>query len=227
MPSLLPRIEAEFLENTETFTTVLLAIVLNEYGTECLSWAPETIFLELEDDFRITVPLINKTKIVVGINLMTSDDFFKRPPRFVQICNVLSGSILRPEFDKADCTECAWGLTEALLICPPESEDPEPFCDGIRHYLGHILKEEGITNPPDVLQLALQDSKWMIGSHPPDWEDPASFAHEYGVNHDRSGQIMDMLREGIQDLSDQLELLPFVQESGGDVLQRMRTSLQN
>ena len=47
-------------------------------------------------------------------------------------------------------------ITESLLLEP--HDNPEPFCDEIRYYIGHMLKEEGFTSPPDVLRIAMFDA---------------------------------------------------------------------
>src|SRR5690606_21189804 len=82
-------------------------------------WSPETIAMELEDDYNIRIPQLNRDKLFMAISLVTSDDFFCRLRRFIDACNVLSGSELSSAFDYADAMECAWGMTEALLIQPP------------------------------------------------------------------------------------------------------------
>lgn len=218
----------DLLDNTETYATVLMAIVLSEYGTEALEWAPETLFMELVDDFKTNLPRLNKDKLVIGFTLLTSDDFYRRVSRFIQICNVLSGSAMSTDFDKADAMECAWGITEALLLSPPEEDEEEPFSEEIRHYIGQILDSEGIQNPPDVLRLAISDrqqsSNDLEETIPTD--DPMMFAQAYGVRADRNAQITEMLHENIRELLDQLELLPAVQSGGGNTLQRMRKALR-
>ena len=201
---------AQLLADPDTFTTTLIAITVNEYGTDSLQWSPATLQLELSEDFGVSVPRENVDKLTVGINLLLSDDFYKRLPFFIQACNVLSGSALTPDFDKADAAECAWGMTEAMLLGPPDAADESPFTDEIRYYLGGVLDEEGITNPPDLLQLALRNEA-MIGSAAVEGlatEDPDMFAAAYGARADRSAEIAEMLQENINELLEQLQALP-------------------
>jgi hypothetical protein len=149
---------AEALRDPESFATTLAAIFLDEYGTTGLSWAPETIAMELRDDFGVEPPPANFGRLMAGITLLTTDRFYKELPTFVTLCNVLSGDSVNPGmWDPADALECAWGITEALLLGPPEDGDDEPFCDDIRYYVGHVLHDEGILDPPDVLQIALRE----------------------------------------------------------------------
>jgi hypothetical protein len=149
---------AAVLRDPESFATTLTAAFLDEYGTEGLGWAPETIALEIEDDFGVALPPASFGRLMAGITLLTTDRFYKDLPSFVTLCNVLSGDSVNPGlWDPADALECAWGVTEALLLGPPEDGDDEPFCDDIRYYIGHVLHDEGILDPPDVLRIALKE----------------------------------------------------------------------
>lgn len=212
------------LFNDDTFTTVLLTIIVDTYGTEALSWAPQTLLMELEDDFNVRIPRLNVDKIVTGVNLLTSDDFFTRPPRFVQMCNVLAGSEMSRAFDKADAMECAWAMTEALLLVPPE--DDEPFHEEIRYYLGRVVDEEGIKEPPDLLRLAIRSTP----SGEADYSgmslgDPMMFSVEHEIQADRSKEIKEMLNRELQDLFDQLEGLPLQNGNTTGLLKRIQGHL--
>lgn len=216
---------AALLQDEDVFATTLLAIVIDAYGTEVLGpaetgWTPETLRLELQDDFDVVVPDANMDKLVAGIALLTSDDFYKRTPRFVQLCNALSGSEMSARFDKADAAECAWGMTEAMLLAPPEED--EPFSDEIRHYLGQILDEEGIADPPDLLRLAIRDrvpADVAVADLPT--EDPSSFAASYRARADRKQEIQEMLEENVEAMLSQLASLPGAPQRD-ELLSRMR-----
>lgn len=194
------------LADPETYTTALVTIVLDRYGTEALEWSPETLFMELKDDFGVDLPQENKDQLLVGISLLTSDDFYRRLPRFVQMCNTLSGSPLDEKFDFANAVECAWGVTEAFLLSPPDEEtefDPE-----ILHYLGVVLDEAGILKPPGPLGIALRGN--FTGLSPlealPE-TDPDMFAAAYKSKLAASEEIEQQLIAGIARLLDQLSAL--------------------
>ena len=57
--------------------------------------------------------------------------------------NVLAGSEFDPEtFDPADSAECAWAVTEALLLSPPDERDTQPvFSDEIRKYIQEMQED--------------------------------------------------------------------------------------
>jgi len=197
------------LEDEEAFATVIMAIVLSNYGAEALSWLPQTLLAELKDDFGAELPPANVSRLVAGQILLTSDDFYKRPPSFVNICNLLAGSEPSELFDKADAVECAWGITEALLLAPPEDDDESPFHPEILRYLSEVVKEEGIVNPPDVLRLAVQHTAVGQSDYSGfDVEDPSAFSAQYGIAADRSAEIEDTLRENLRSMLLQLSQIP-------------------
>lgn len=208
------------LRDVETYTTVLLAILLEHYGSESMGWTPETIFMELYEDFGVDLPKQNKDQIVVGLNLVTSDDFYKRLPFFIQSCNVLSGSELVPYFDKADAGECAWGVTEAAMIWPSDKEDQHPFSEEIVAYIQYILRDEGVAKPPAILQAALRSSIDAGDDLPID--DPETLAAAKDIRAERTKVIEEMLRENLSTLLHQLAALPGCKDRVEKVVADMR-----
>lgn len=204
------------LLDPSSYATTVITIVLDTYGFECVEWAPETIRLEVEEDFKLDMPLSLQNKLQIAISLLTSDAFFKQLPTFVFACNVLSNQDVSVDVvDIADAAECAWGLTEALLLSPPDEDDPEPFTNEIRAYIGKILDAEGIQTPPDLLNLAIRDTP----SGSPDFsamptEDPDMFEADFKVQQGRSEEIKEMVKENLQELLAQLASLPL---ENGDV----------
>lgn len=224
------------LGERDTFATTLLTIAIDTYfdpqkGAAAIlgpnRWSLETIIMELEDDYNVRIPQLCQDKLFVAINLVTSNDFFKRTRRFIDTCNVLAGSELSRAFDPADAMECAWGMTEALLLLPPEDQDADyEFCEEIRHYLGKVLDEEGIREPPDLLRLAIRPTttgQADYGDMPVD--DPASFSMMYEVQADRSLEIKEMLERELLELFNELASLPVKNGNTADLLKRIQGKL--
>jgi len=150
-------IAQEAWKSRETFASVLLTLFLDKFGVEALDWDPATITLEIEEEFDVELPQLALDKLLVAIQILTTDKFFKSLPDFVTFCNVLGGDTYQPDmWDPADAEEVAWGITEALLISPPDDDDNEPFTDEVRGYIGAVLDSEGIINAPDILRVALR-----------------------------------------------------------------------
>lgn len=178
----------------ETFASVLLTLFLDRFGTEALQWDPTTITLEIEEEFGVDLSQLSLDKLLVAIQIMTTDKFYKSLPDFISFCNVLSGDTYRPDmWDPADAEEVAWGVTEALLLYPPEDNDPEPFTDEIRSYIGAMLDREGLINPPDILRIALRQAR--VSPSIEDFsDDPTMFNAVYDVEEGKRQDIEQTVR---------------------------------
>lgn len=183
------KITQEAWRSKETFASVLLTLFLDRFGTEALEWDPATIAMEVEEEFDVELPQLSLDKLIVAIQILTTDRFFKRLPDFVAFCNVMDGDPFRPDtFDPADAEEVAWGITEALLISPPDDNDPEPFTDEIRAYIGAVLDSEGIINPPDILRIALRVAR--VSPSIKDFsDDPMMFNAVYDIEAGKTEDI--------------------------------------
>jgi len=189
---------------------------------EALSWSPETIALELHDDFQVDIPQSAIDKIMAGIVILTSDDFFHRLPVFNHVCNVLSGDTFDPmTFEPATADEIAWGITEAVLLSPPEETDV--FTDEIRGFIAKVLDLEGISRPPDVLRFAVPSDKPDPLSHLT--EDPEMYQAFDQQQLDNKTAVDEQLRENLFALIKQIESLPLQTGDSADLAKRLRGSL--
>jgi hypothetical protein len=203
-------------ENPKSFATTLVHLFHDEYfdprdppGENCYTWHPGTILLEIRDDFGVELPRASFDRLMAGIQLVTSDAFYKNAPTFVDLCNVLAGGLYDPAtWDPADATECAWGITEAMLLAPPDDDDEEPFSAEIRGYLGAVLDEEGILDPPDVLRIALRDGGLnQTARVHSQFDDPGIRAAITGTEAAKVKEINDHVRSNLRMLIGQLEAL--------------------
>lgn len=160
----MPHVQTETLKavltNPATFSFTLLTVFLDIYGMEALAWHPATIQMDLEQDFGIDMPAANYDRLMTAVNLFTTNNFFVSTPDFARTCVALSGHHPTPNLMQLPSAEdIAWGITEALLIHPPEDHEEEPFSKEITGFIGEVLNHEGILNPPDVLKIASRDRK--------------------------------------------------------------------
>jgi hypothetical protein len=204
----------------DTFASVLLTLFLDRFGTEALTWDPTTITLEIEEEFGVDLPQLPLDKLLVGIQLLTTDRFYKSLPDFISFCNVLNGDTYRPDmWDPADAEEVAWGITEALLIYPPEDNDPEPFTDEIRAYIGATLDREGLINPPDILRIALRQAR--ISPSIEDFsDDPTMFNAVYDLEEGKRSDIENTIRMRTKMLAAQFRALK-LKNGGVDKIVKM------
>lgn len=194
----------------DTFAIVYLTLFLDRFGTEGLEWDPSTITLEVEKEFDVDLKQLALDKLMVAIHILTSNNFHKSTPDFISFCNVLNGEERDANtFDPADAEDVAWGITEALIIYPPDDEDPEPFTDEIRTYIGDALDKEGIINPPDILRIALRTAR-VAPSIEDFSDDPEMFSAIYDVEAGKTDDINKTIARRLSVLKKQLQSLRLI-----------------
>jgi hypothetical protein len=216
---------AEMWKSPQTFGAVLLTAFLDRFGVEALQWDPATIVLEVEEEFSVDLPQAAIDKLITAINILTSDAFYNNLPDFIVFCNILSGDTYRPDmFDPADSAEVAWGITEALLIAPPEDSSTGPFSDEIRGYIGAVLDSEGIINAPDVLQIAIRRANVSDAANQFS-DDPLMFSAIYETEAGKSAEINEILRKKASMLIEQLRALQLNNGTTGAAVKMLSESL--
>lgn len=213
-------------KSPQTFASVLLTVFLDRFGTEALEWEPATIAMEIEEEFKVDLPQSALDKLLVAINILTSDRFYRSLPDFIMFCNVLSGDTYRPDmFDPADSVEIAWGITEGILISPPEEDEQEPFSNEIRAYIGAVLDAEGIINAPDILKIALRRAN-VSNAADEFSDDPDMFNAIYDVEAGKSADINAEITERATMMAEQLSALQLANGSTAAVAQKLLSSIK-
>lgn len=152
------RTSAEWLTDSTTFTTSILAILADNFdGMEFCNWDPLTINLQISDDFHIQPPQFLLDRVNAGASLFTSPLFHRSLEAFSQMCNVFNFGVISSEIlVPADLDDVLWGVTEAMLL-EGEQFNEEGFSHNIARYVGVLLMEAGIQEPPSVLRFAEYD----------------------------------------------------------------------
>jgi len=191
----------------DLFTTSLMAMLLDTYGPEALKWTPETIEIEIEQDNGIELSQDNFERLMVGIALLTTNNFFVSLPDFAHFCVVLSGHHVPPgQLLLPDADDCAWGITEGLLLSPADENDENLFSQEITAFLGAILDEEGIMTPPDVLRIATRE---LAGRQRYDFsDDPEMFNAVYDMEKRKTEAINFLIKGRMRGMLSQLLRLP-------------------
>lgn len=205
----------QLLESGEAYATTMLVLCwdafadLHEKGDEWMQWHPAAMRANVQEHFGVKLPEISLDRLMAGISVLTTDEFFQNLRSFVPLANVLAGSEFDPEtFDPADSAECAWAVTEALLLNPPDEQDPQPvFSDEIRKYIGRVLHNEGYVTPPDVLRIAI-DGDFSAQVAYDFGEDPEMFGMIHHVQTGKTEDIERVVRESLLELALQLKTLP-------------------
>jgi hypothetical protein len=149
-------------ENTPAF--ILHAICLAKYGTVCLDWEPETLWLEIYEDFRIDVEESNKDKIQASIALIKTNAFYEDFQAFEAIGKSFNGQ--SPDFEymtPLTPEECAWAVKEAFLI----DNTPEEFSLEVKAYVREVLREHGMFTAPPELSFSGLSAKYKLEAYVP------------------------------------------------------------
>ncbi len=197
------RSQAALWASPGSFATTLLMLFIDAYGTEGLTWHPTTIQMEVEDDFRVDVPAANFDRLMTAISLLTENSFFVSLPDFVRSCVSFNGHYIpSTSMALADSADCAWGMTEAMLLAPPDTA--EPFSEEIRAYVGKVLDREGIQVAPDVLRVAIRDKDLADHVRYNFSDDPEMFSAIAGMEKDKSDAINHLVKGRLRALLKQI-----------------------
>ncbi len=217
----------KWLLSPDVMASTLLVITADAWGLkELTQWHPKTIRLELNALAGMEVPLANYDKLMAAICIVTTDFFFRDVRRFMVLANTLAGDFFDPsQVVPPDAGECAWAVTEALLLSPPTAENPEPFSDEVRHFIGAVLKEEGFVKPPDILRIAL-DADFTEQVRYNFSDDPEMFAGIYAVQAEKTTEIETIIKDGLRELMAQLQSLHLVNGTVQDLVLRIGKALE-
>jgi hypothetical protein len=208
------------LVSQDTYATVLLVFFVDRYGLEALDWHPETIKLQLQQDFGIVFPKSGLDKLMAAVAIVVTDAFFRDTPQFIELCNVLSGDDFDPTvFEPADSAEMAWGVAEAMLLFPPA--ESMPFSDEIRAYVGRVLRDEGYVRPPKVLRFAT-DADFADQVEFDFTSDPEMFQAIYANQSAKADEIDVLVMDNLQELLTQLTSLPLNTGDTSQIKERIR-----
>tara|TARA_R110002020_G_scaffold354958_4_gene567684 strand:+ start:3888 stop:4574 length:687 start_codon:yes stop_codon:yes gene_type:complete len=209
-----------------THATVLLLILLDTYGPESLEWAPETISMELKDDYAVNITKQTLDKIMAAIAIITTNYFYKDVLKFIELVNILSGDDAEPdEFDPATAGEILWGLSEAFLLWPPEEGDnPEDtqFSAEIIEYMSQVMRDEGYMSAPDMLALSGHDTTEFVRDT---WsDDPEMYQAIYEVQQQKMEDLKFALKGSFKELFVQLQLLPVRSGNKEEIMKKIMST---
>ncbi len=215
--------ERALLASDESFATPLFLLVMDRYGPDALEWAPETIRLELEEDYSLELPKVTLDKIFAAITIVTTNYFYKDVTRFIELCNILAGDDFQPdEFDPADAEEILAAVTEAMLLWPPDESEENKFSEEIVEYIRQVLGEEGIVKPFDVLQIGLNPD--LASKLNTDYaDDPEMYSAMWSSQEGKTAEMKATYLENMQELLSQISSLSLETGTTETVAQRLRS----
>lgn len=209
-------------EDPATHAFVLLAMLFDQNGGEITTWDPGTIALEIRDDFGVQPPPVNLDKVLAAVTLLSGNDYYTSATDFAQITLALVG---RPRDFLPDVIDCAWGMTEAMLIAPPDPDEENPFHPEIVTLLGMLLSREGILNPPDVLRIGVKDPGLAESARYGYSDDPDLFQMITDFEHTKTQEINATIHDRMVELLNQLKMAPLQNGKAEMLAARMLQSL--
>lgn len=145
---------AEFFTASDTFATTLLCLLIDKYGLEVLDWDPSTVEIQIKEDFGVQASPQALNRIQAGSAILTANLFHVSLEAYCTICNTLVHGISETgSFVPSSLNDMTWGMTEAALL---EGADylPQGFSHNINRYMGVILDQHGIYDPPSPFKTA-------------------------------------------------------------------------
>lgn len=138
------------LHDPDSIGTLLLAVLLDRFGTPMFEWEPETLRLEIKGAWGVEPPQENMDKIWALISILTTNLFNVSLEFFIHVSNALSGNGADfANYDPATVQEMCWALAEQHLIDPFEQN--EDLSTEILEYMKASLREEGFTQVPQIM----------------------------------------------------------------------------
>lgn len=200
----------EVWQNPAMYTTALLVAYLDTFGIEGLEWLPETIQIEIESLTGEEIPATNFEKLMVGISLMTTDAFFVSLPDFAHFCCIMSGDTTPPNtLILPSVEDIAWGITEALLISPPEPGSTELFYPEITAFVDFMLRQEGFIKVPESIRLGTTDDAAVLANIQTEFsDDPVMFSAIYKIALTKADEVDRLVRQRFHGLIRQVARLP-------------------
>jgi len=145
-----------FILGPNTFGTSLLAIALDQYGTEVFEWEAETLTGALKEDFGVELHRVNADKLFSLMVALSTNQFQTSAEIFSQTCMALNNiPVDFSTFTPPDTYTMAWGVAEVVLNDPPSQENgTSAFSDEVAGFAGMIMAEEGVWVAPKTLAFA-------------------------------------------------------------------------
>lgn len=142
-----------------TYTTPIMAILTDKFGTEFIEWDPVTVNIEIKESFGIDATDSLLDKIQAGSTVINTNLFHLSLEAFNVSCNTLNLGVAASELMlPADLEDIMWGITEAKILEGDMFEETA-FSHNIARYVGFLLAEAGHNRPPSILKFAEYDEE--------------------------------------------------------------------
>lgn len=140
----------------ESFGTTLLVIAIDDFTMELLEWEPESLEMDIKEKYG-DVPQSSLDRLEAARGILTTNLFYRDIIPFVSVCRTLNFKKLIPDvLYPANLYDVMWGITEADVLLGGTDGGDTLFDPEISLYVGKLLEEQGILDPPRLLNFATQ-----------------------------------------------------------------------
>ena len=211
---------AQVYLDQDTFTTCLLTLVLDRYGPELMSWAPQTIVDEIEADTGVELPTRNLDRLMGGIVLLTRpDEYYGSAAGFTDITSAIAGEWFEPNVWHPPTTEeCLWSVVESYLLDPPEDNEHPRFSNEVTRYVNRIVREDGYPQlPQEFISFGLNVDRSLPDLETYD-DDPQLAQIALAGQQGRADDIRDWLAGHFWELAHRIANLPITSAHQDEVI---------
>ena len=201
---------------------------MDEFGTEMFEWDPITLSLEIRDTYGFEPSMDLQDKVQAVSALLTSNLFFLSLEAFSTVCDAFNfGAVTSEIFVPADLDDVLWGVTEAKILLG-EDYTPDGFSHNIARFVGVLLSQEGISDPPKMLAFAEYDETQASRIHDISTSDPVMYKAYFDDQQSYVNELDLVNKNKLVALLDQLSNLPLKNGSTGfaqQALENMRSDM--
>jgi hypothetical protein len=149
----------DVLSDPNVHATTMLAVLLDNFGTDAINADPEVIADSLNNLVGYTIPSKNLDKLQAIVATLATNQFLVSPRVFHAITNALNGSGSETDvFDPVTPEEINWALTEVMLnsFDKDQSQNLDSmFSPSVKRYINEIYRLDGITLAPEPVKHLL------------------------------------------------------------------------
>jgi hypothetical protein len=216
----------ELWHSKRGFGSALLIACIDDFGLECVNWEPETLEITVREKYGDVDP-DSVERLLAAIGVLTSNMFTQDVIALCMTCATLDFERTgKDSFVPAGLDEIMWGLTEARLLLG--GLDDKEFSDEVCIYVGKLLADEGLENPPDTLSFAVKNNGGLDKDTLADLPDLSALFEEDQATSRRTLDMvaMEKLRMLLEQI-DSLKLRTSDLAEFKEVFNRMKSVKQN
>jgi len=149
----------DWLQDPTLFSTSAIVLLVDAWGSKFFEWDPATIEMELATTFGIDPTPELLDRVNAAVSLFNSNLFYLSLETFSAVCNALNFGVVSSEvFLPADLDDVLWGVSESRVLLGEFADETE-FSHNIARYVGQLLDQEGVQDPPAILGFAERDER--------------------------------------------------------------------